>query len=104
MAVPDQIFIGESYDFSQTLNVDTDVGGGDVSGFTYQLDVKQFPDDTAAISKTLTDVTGAIVKGTLTPFETSTLARGLWYLIITSTDFDETIQTTRRIQLKKSWV
>ena len=104
MPVPDQVFQGENYDFAQTLGVDVDVGGRDVSGFTYQLDVKQFPDDLATISKALTDITGATVKGTLTPTETSGLARGLWYLIITSTDPDEEIQTTRRIQIKKSWV
>lgn len=104
MASPDQVFKGESYDFAQTLGVDTDVGGNDVSGFTYQLDVKQFPDDTAAISKALLDITGATVRGTLTPAETAFLTIGLWYLIITSTDPDEEIQTTRRIQIKKSWV
>lgn len=104
MAVPDQVAQGENYDFSQTLGIDVEVGGGDVSGFTYRVDVKQFPDDTSAISKALIDVTGATVKGTLTPAETALLAVGLWYIIITSVDPDEEIETTRRIQITQAWV
>lgn len=98
MSVPDQVQQGTNYDFCQTLN------GDEVASFTYQLDVKQFPADVSSISRILTDVEGNTVKGTLTPAETDPLAIGLWYLIITSTDSDETIKETRRIEIKEKWV
>lgn len=104
MPAPDQVAQGENYDFSQTLGVDVEVGGTDVSGFTYRVDVKQFPENIAAISKALTDVEGATVKGTLTPAETALLKIGLWYIVITSVDPDEEIQTIKRIQITKTWV
>ncbi len=104
MPAPDQVAQGENYDFSQTLGEGVETGDNNIDGFTYRVDVKQFPDDVAAISKALNNVSGPTVKGTLTPAETATLAIGLWYLIITSVDLDEEIQTTRRIQVVKTWV
>lgn len=98
MSSPDQVQQGTNYDFCQTLD------GVDVASFTYQVDVKQFPADISSISKALTDIDGNTVKGTLTPSETDTLAIGLWYLIITSTDPDEVIKETRRIEVKEKWV
>lgn len=95
---PDLVQQGETYDFCQTLE------GLDTDDFTYQLDVKQFPDDAAAISRALTDVDGSTVSGTLTAAETAALDIGLWYMIITSTDPDEVIKKERRISITKNWV
>lgn len=97
MSAPDQVKQGTSYYFSQCLE------GEDVNEFTYSLEVKQYPDDTPSVMKTLTTIVDNQVTGVLTAAETASLAVGLWYINITSSDPDEDIQEERRIQITKAW-
>lgn len=94
---PDKVPQGTNYSFTFKLDAE------DLSGFSYQLDVKQYPGDTAAISRAVTANSDYEVKVTLTPAETLALGVGLWWIIITSTDSDEEIEETKRIQITKGW-
>ena len=98
MASPDKIAQSGNYDFVFTLE------GESLSAFTYLLEAKQYPADTALISRAVTVNNAGDVKVTLTPAETATMAVGLWYLIVKSTDTDETIQSTRRLQVTTPWI
>ena len=98
MSAPDQVRQGANYDFTFTLE------GLSLSAFTYLLEAKQFPDDTATISRTVTLNKNNTVPVTITPTETASMAIGLWYLIVKSTDADETIHSEKRIQITKAWL
>jgi len=97
MSTPNQVPQGTNYDFEFTLE------GTNLSGFTYTLEAKQYPDDTATISRAVTADSNNVVKVTLTPAETAGMTIGLWYLSIQAVDSDEDIHATRRIQITKAW-
>ncbi len=95
---PDSVSQGENYDFVFELD------GLLPGGFTYLLEAKQYPDDTAAISRAVTVTSAGTVPVTVTPAETAALDAGLWYLTVKSTDADETVKSSTRIQIKKAWL
>lgn len=98
MSAPDKVPQGTSYDFSFTLE------GLALTGFVYTLEAKQYPGDTAAISRSVTPNSKNVVLVTLTPAETAALAVGLWYITIKSVDTDETLHGSKRIQITKAWL
>ncbi len=77
--------------------------GNSLSGFTYIVELKQFPDDAAAISRTVTADANNIVDVTLTPAEIASLDVGIWRIIMKSTDTDEALQSVKRIQVTRGW-
>ena len=97
MSAPDAVRQGRNYDFQYALE------GTNLSGFVYTLEAKQYPGDTATISRTVTADNNNIVKMTLTPAETAGMAIGLWYVSIKSVDADENIEESTRIEVVKSW-
>lgn len=98
MSAPDQVPQGSTYDFSFALDGDT------LSGFAYTLEAKQFPGDTAAISRAVTPGSDNVVDVTLTTTETAAMGVGLWYLTVKSVDSDETLHSVKRIQITKAWI
>lgn len=98
MSAPDKVPQGTNYDFSFALD------GQNLSGFAYTLEAKQYPGDTASISRAVTPNSLNVVLVTLTPAETAAMAIGLWYITIKSVDTDETLQGVKRIQITKPWV
>lgn len=98
MAAPESVDQGENHDFHFSLE------GTGLSGFVYTLEAKQYPGDTASISRTVTADSNNVVKVTVTPAETASLDVGLWYLTLRSVDTDETINESKRIQITKAWI
>lgn len=90
---------GESYNF------EFDRGEKSITGWTCLIELKQFPGDSAILSRTITP-TGSVWSGFLTQTETSGLSVGMHYLIAklanTTTDEEEKIQ--KRINVSRSWV
>jgi len=82
-----------------------DRDGEDISGYICLIEVKQFPNDTAIISRTIPPVEQTW-PGTLTSTETSPLAVGLYWLIakITNATTDEERQIPERFQVTKAWL
>ena len=89
---------GTSYTFSFSLS------GDQASDFTYRLQAKQYPDDTASINRVVSIGNNGTVTATLTPAETADLDIGLWYLTIEAIDTDEEIHASKRIQISRNWV
>lgn len=97
MSAPDQVPQGTNYSFTFQLD------GENLTAFTYTLEAKQHPGDTAAFSRVVVPNSVGLISITVTPAETAALDIGLWYLIIQAVDSDEDIHSTRRIQITKAW-
>lgn len=88
----------------ESLPFKFDRNGEDISGWTCVVEVKQFPGDTAPISRAITPTDNAW-SGFLTSTETAALAVGLRYLTATLTNAttDEKEQIPKRFQVSKAW-
>ncbi len=84
---------GETYGFVTGLT------GDDTDAFTTTMNVLQFPGDTPAITRTVTDSTD-----TLTSAETAALAVGQWFIHIKSADSDEDIRQPEKLYIAKGWL
>lgn len=102
----DNVKQGESY--TNSFPVDDsflDITTNDkLSNYTCNLDAKQYPDDTASISRAITINSDGVFEFTLTPAETAALDPGLWYLIGTLTKTGYEYEQTIRINIQKNWV
>ena len=98
MSAPKAVSQGE--DCNLEFNILTDAS----SGYTYLLEAKKYPDDTAAISRSITLASDGSLKATLTPSETANLDAGLWYISVKATDADEEIHGSQRIEIKRAWI
>ena len=87
-----------------SLDFTFDLAGESLAGWVLVIKVKQFPDDTASISRT---IAGSDDKwtGFLTSTETAALAVGSWWLtaIITNATTDEERQIPERFQVVEDW-
>jgi hypothetical protein len=102
----DQIKQGESY--TNCFPVDTSflkVEDDDVIGnYSCQIDVKQYPDDESAISRSIPINSKDKFEFTLTPTETNDdLDVGMWYIIATITKTGREIEQTIRLTVQKKW-
>jgi len=82
-----------------------DRDGSDITGFVCLIEVKQFPQDTAIISRVIPPV-GNEWPGFLTSTETAPLVSGLYWLIakITNSTTDEERQVPERFQVSPMWL
>lgn len=94
--MPNYIEQGETYDFEFEIS-------GDASGFTSTMNVMQYPGDTPAITRALTQ-DGDKFKGTLTSAETLALAVGQWFIHATTADSDEDLREPIKLYISKGWV
>ncbi len=88
----DRVEQGETYGFTTSLS------GEDTDAFTVEMYVLQYPGDTPAISRTLTDG-----EGTLTSAETAALAVGQWFIHLKASDTDEDARDPIKIYITKGW-
>jgi len=79
------------------------LSGDDVDGFTYIMDIMQFPDDTPAISRTIT-LEDSKAQVALTSAETLALAVGQWAIHVHAADSDEDIRAIEYIHISKGWL
>ncbi len=82
-----------------TFGFETGLTGDDTDAFTNVMNVMQYPGDTPAITRTITDETE-----TLTSAETAALAVGQWFIHIKSTDTDEDVRTPVKLYIAKGWL
>lgn len=89
----------------ESLQFVFDRDGQDITGWTCLIEVKQFPDDPAIISRTITPEDG-VWKGFLTQTETMGLDVGLYYLTaqLSNLATDEEEQKPTRFQVSTAWV
>ena len=87
----------------ETFSKDYTLSGDDVTGFTYDLTVMQYPGDTPAITRTLTIADG-VVNPDLTSAETAALSVGQWWIHINASDADEDDRTTDKLYVAKGWI
>ena len=87
---------GRSYTFGFELS------GQSASAMTVVASVKQYPDDSPAISRTLSYISGEFV-GTLTGADTAALDTGQWFITCNATDSDEDISDSIKIYITKGW-
>jgi len=82
-----------------------DRDGADVTGFVCLIEVKQFPQDSAIISRVIPAV-GNTWPGFLTSTETAPLTPALYWLIakITNSSTDEERQVPERFQVSPQWL
>jgi len=82
-----------------------DRDGEDITNFVCLIEVKQFPSDTAIISRIIEPV-GNEWPGFLTSTETAALAEGLYWLIakITNSITDEERQIPERFNVTTAWL
>jgi hypothetical protein len=100
VAIIQVIRAGESLPFS------FDRSGASITGWTCQINVKNFPQDTAIIQRTIEPETSAGWTGFLTSTETAALSNGLFYLIalLDNATTDEEEQVPVRFQVSTPWV
>ena len=91
-----QIKKGEYYDFS------FDREGEDIAGWVCTINLKQYPDDTSTIKRTITP-TNDKWSGTLSNNDTKNLNVGQYLLIANLTKGTEKEVKTDRIYIGKSW-
>lgn len=84
---------GETYTF------DVSVSGDDPDLMTTTMNVLQYPGDTPAITRALTDG-----EGVLTSAETAALAVGQWMIHLKVADTDEDAREPIKIYISKGWV
>jgi hypothetical protein len=82
----------------ETFGFETGLSGTDTEAFTNTLNVMQYPGDTPAITRTITDEID-----TLTSAETAALAVGQWFIYIKSSDSDEDIREPVKLYIAKGW-
>ncbi len=78
--------------------------GEGASGLTGVFEVKQYPGDAAAVSRSLTNNGDGTFTGILTNAETDTLAIGQWMVITKFTDLDEYITDPIKLYIEIKWV
>jgi len=87
-----------------SLDFTFDLDGDSISGWVLVIKVKQYPDDTASVSRT---IAGADDKwtGFLTSTETAALTVGHWWLIaiLTNSTTDEERQIPERFEIVEDW-
>lgn len=83
----------------ETFGFETGLSGTATESFTTILSVMQYPGDTPAISRTITNGVD-----TLTSTETASLAVGQWTLHLKSIDSDEDIREPIKIYISKGWL
>lgn len=90
----------------ESLPFTFDRSGASINGWTCLIEVKNFPSDTAFISRIITPLNSSGWTGFLTQTETSALANGLFYLIalLTNITTDEEEQVPVRFQVSTPWV
>lgn len=88
----------------KSLPFDFDRGGQDISGWTCTIEVKQFPDDVAAISRVITPTDG-VWAGYLTATETAALGTGQWRILaqLSNTTTDEKEVIEKRFNIGVGW-
>ncbi len=88
-----------------TFAFETGLSGTDTGSFTTTMAVMQYPGDTPAISRTITDSTD-----TLTSAETTALYAAAspktqpWAIHIRSVDSDEDVRQPVRLYVQKGWL
>jgi hypothetical protein len=82
----------------ETFGFETGLSGTDTEAFTNTLSVLQYPGDTPAITRTITNEID-----TLTSAETAALAVGQWFIYIKSSDSDEDIREPVKLYIAKGW-
>lgn len=94
----------------ESLNFSFDLNGASLDGYTCNIAVKQYPDDTAAISRTITlgtdpDTNLPAFSGFLTQTETAALTVGLWILnaVLFKVSTDEETTEEIRFQINNAW-
>ncbi len=83
----------------ETFTFDTGLSGESTSAFTVTMSVLQYPGDTPAISRTITDF-----EGVLTSAETAALDVGQWFIHLKAADSDEDIREPIKLYVSKGWV
>ena len=88
----------------ESLPFTFDRGGESITGWICTMQVREFPGDTASISRVITAV-GDTWPGFLTQTETSALGVGLWRLIgvLAKATTDEEEQVPLRFNITDSW-
>ena len=86
---------GESFNFSFAVTGE--------EGMTMQINVMQYPQDTPAITKTLTASDGAY-PGVLTSAETAALAVGQWFIHGHASDDDEDVREPIKFYVEQGWL
>lgn len=88
----------------ESLPFKFDRGGESIAGWTCTITVKQYPGDTASISRVIPAV-GLEWPGFLTTTETGSLAPGLWFLTASLINLaDNTLEEIPvRFGVAKSW-
>ena len=89
----------------ESVPFEFDRGAETIDGWVCTIKVKQYDDDTAAISRAITPADGQWT-GFLTSTETTTLAAGITYrlfAILTNATTDEAEQVESRFSLTASW-
>lgn len=84
---------GESFDFK--------VAAGDATAASFE--VKQYPGDTAAITRAMT-LAGTDFIDTLTSAETAALAIGQWFIHIQLTNTTDDIREPVKLYVSKGWL
>ena len=101
----DQIKQGESY--TNCFPVDDsflDIEANDkINNYACTIDVKQYPDDSALITRSITLNAKSQFEFTLTPTETDALDVGLYHIIGTMTKTGKEIEQTIRLTVGKKW-
>jgi hypothetical protein len=91
----------------ESLDFIFDLGGEDISGWTCNINVKQYPDDTSLITRTIApDATGKQWSGYITETESATLTEGVLYWLIgvlENATTDERRTVPKRFQVSRQW-
>lgn len=87
-----------------SLSFSFDLDGDSITDWVSVIKVKQFPDDTASVSRTIEGVDDKW-EGFLTSTETAALATGAWWLIaiLTNSNTNEERQVPERFQVVEDW-
>ena len=87
-----------------SLDFTFDLDGESIAGWVLVIKVKQFPDDSPSVNRTIAGKDDMWV-GFLTSTETAALAVGSWWLtaIITNSTTDEERQIPERFQVVEDW-
>ena len=94
---------GESVPFS------FDLDGASLTGYTCTINVKQYPSDTASVSRTVIASTqpdgSQAFSGFLTQTETAALATGMWVItaVMNKASTDEETVKQSRFQVSTDW-
>ena len=88
----------------ETFSFTTGLSGTDTAAFTTVLSVMQYPDQTPAITRTITNSTETLTSAeTLNLFEQASPKSLAWTLYIQSSDSDEDVREPVKLYISKGW-